>query len=147
MASEGKEERTSAAQLRAEAKQAGDSASEHAKESGAEYKQQVHKAGLSALKGAEENYQSAKGTAVEEKDRLLDYATQTKNTATDNVQEYTEAAKKKLGDLGQSTQQKYEQIKKQTAETAENALNNEASEPARQAAGQEEDKSSNSQNM
>ncbi|CAM6014914.1 unnamed protein product [Sphagnum balticum] len=147
MASGGKEERTSAAQLRAEAKQAGDSASEHAKDSAAEYKQQVHKAGLSALKGAEENYQSAKGTAVEEKDRLLDYATQTKNTATDTVQEYTEAAKKKLGDLGESTQQKYEQTKKQTAETAENALNNEASEPARQAAAQQEDKSSNSQNM
>jgi hypothetical protein len=82
MASSGKEERTSAAQLGAEAKQAGDSASEHAKESAAEYKQQAHKAGLSALKGAEENYQSAKGTAVEEKDRLLDYATQTKNAAT-----------------------------------------------------------------
>jgi hypothetical protein len=82
MASRGKDERTSAAQLRAEAKQAGDSASEHAKESAAEYKQQGQKAGLSALKGAEENYQSAKGTAVEEKDRLLDYATQTKNTAT-----------------------------------------------------------------
>jgi hypothetical protein len=82
MASRGKEERTSAAQLRAEAKQTGDSASEHAKESAAEYKQQVHKAGLSALKGAEENYQSAKGTAVEEKDRLLDYTTQTKNAAT-----------------------------------------------------------------
>jgi F0F1-type ATP synthase membrane subunit b/b' len=61
----------------------------------------------------------------------------------DTVQEYTEAAKKKLGDLGESTQQKYEQ----TAEAAENALNNEASEPARQAAVQEQDKSSNSQNM
>jgi hypothetical protein len=65
----------------------------------------------------------------------------------DTVQEYTEAAKKKLGNLGESTQQKYEQINKQTAETTENALNNEASEPARQAAVQEEDKSSNSQNM
>jgi gas vesicle protein len=53
----------------------------------------------------------------------------------DTVQEYTEAAKKKLGDLGESTQQKYEQINKQAAETA------------RQAAVQEEDKSSNSQNM
>lgn len=85
MASGGTNLRAEANKARDEAREHGSKGTEAAKESAAQYKGAVQQEGLSALKGAEDRYETAKDYTMEKSGQAVDTASAAANDATDTV--------------------------------------------------------------
>lgn len=85
MASGGTDLRAEANKARDEAREHGSKGTEAAKESAAQYKGAVQQEGLSALKGAEDRYETAKDYTMEKSGQAVDTASAAANDATDTV--------------------------------------------------------------